>query len=39
MIRTYKAMEIREKIEDIRRETENLPSTTKAVAELHEEED
>ena len=39
LIRTYKAREIKERIEDIRRGTENLPSATKAIIELHEEAD
>jgi len=39
LIRSYKAREIRERIDRIREGTEKLPSVTKAVVEAHEEED
>ena len=38
LIRTYMAEDLKNQIEEVRRETEKLPSVTKAVMEAHEEE-
>ena len=39
LIRSYKAEELRKRIDRIREGTERMPSATEALAEMHEEED
>ncbi len=39
LVRSYKAKELMEQIDSIREGTEGLPSVTKIIAEIHEEED